>query len=130
MKDSYSDHKVVASLVPAVQAATLKGSTVDLAGYGSALMVVNTGAIAGSPAPSFSVAMQHSDTTTDGDFANVTAADLLGDLPDSLEASSVYRQAYIGKKRYVRAVITKDSGTSIAAGAVFVLGSPHLAPVA
>lgn len=128
MKDSYSDHKVVASLVPAVQAATLKGSTVDLAGYGSALMVVNTGAIASDG--DYSIAMQHSDTTTDGDFANVTAADLLGDLPDSLEASSVYRQAYIGKKRYVRAVITKDSGTSIAAGAVFVLGSPHLAPVA
>jgi hypothetical protein len=128
MKDTLHDTTVVASLVPAVQAATLKGSTVDLAGYGSALMVVNTGAIASDG--DYSIAMQHSDTTTDGDFANVTAADLLGDLPDSLEASSVYRQGYIGKKRYVRAVITKAGGTSIAAGAVFVLGSPALAPVA
>ncbi|MGB3043912.1 MAG: hypothetical protein WBB98_12075 [Xanthobacteraceae bacterium] len=130
MLDTYHDNKVVASLVPAVQTATLKGSTVDLAGYGSALMVVNTGAIAGSPAPSFGIAMQHSDTTTDGDFTNVAAADLLGSLPNALEDGTVYRQGYIGKKRYVRAVITKGSGTSIAAGAVFVLGSPHIAPVA
>jgi hypothetical protein len=128
MFDNFHDTAVVASLAPAVQAATLKGSTVDLAGYGSAPMVVNTGAVAGSG--DYGIAIQHSDTTTDGDFANVTAADLLGAIPATLEDSKVYRQGYIGKKRYVRAVITKASGTSIAAGAVFVLGSPHIAPVA
>lgn len=127
MRDTYHTTKTVASLVPAVQAATLKGSTVDLAGYGSALMVVNTGAIVSDG--DYSIAMQESDTTTDGDFANVAAADLLGELPATLEASTVYRQGYIGSKRYVRAVITKASGTSIAAGAVFVLGNPRLAPV-
>jgi hypothetical protein len=114
--------------VPAVQAATLKGNTVDLQGFGSALMVVNTGAIASSG--DYGLAMQESDTTTDGDFANVAAADLLGTIPATLEDSKVYRQSYIGSKRYVRAVITKNGGTSIAAGAVFVLGSPALAPVA
>ncbi|MCV0387676.1 MAG: hypothetical protein K5821_14890 [Nitrobacter sp.] len=51
-------------------------------------------------------------------------------LPDALEASTVYKQGYKGSKRYVRAVITKTSGTSVAAGAVFVLGHPHDAPVA
>jgi hypothetical protein len=128
MFDTYTDNRVVASLVPAVQAATLKGSTVDLAGYNSALMVVNTGAIVSDG--DYSIAMQESDTTTDGDFANVSAADLRGSLPATLEASTVYRQGYIGSKRYVRAVITKAGGTSIAAGAVFVLGHPALAPVA
>lgn len=128
MKDTFHDTKVVASLAPAVQAATLKGGTVDLQGFGSALMVVNTGAIVGDG--DYSIAMQHSDTTTDGDFTNVAAADLLGGLPATLEASKVYRQGYIGKKRYVRAVITKASGTSIAAGAVFVLSDPAIAPVA
>jgi hypothetical protein len=128
MKDTYHDTKVVASLVPAVQAATLKGSAVDTRGFGSALMVVTTGAVAGSG--DYSLAMQHSDTTTDGDFTNVAAADLLGTIPGSLEDTKVYRQGYIGKKRHVRAVITKQSGTSIAAGAVFVLGHPALAPVA
>ena len=128
MKDTFHDTKVVASLAPAVQAATLKGSTVDLQGFDSALMVVNTGAIAS--AGDYSLAMQESDTTTDGDFVNVAAGDLLGAIPASLEDTKTYRQGYIGSKRYVRAVITKNGGTSIAAGAVFVLGSPRLAPVA
>jgi hypothetical protein len=128
MRDVYNDNTVVASLAPAVQSATLKGGAVDTAGYRSVLMVVNTGAIAS--AGDYTMAMQHSDTTTDGDFSAVTDADLLGDLPDTLDEATVYRQGYIGKKRYVRAVITKNSGTSIAAGAVFVLGDPHIAPVA
>jgi len=128
MKDIFHDTKAVASLAPAVQAATLKGSAVDLQGFGSTLMVVNTGAIAGSG--DYSLTMQHSDTTTDGDFTNVAAADLLGSIPGTLEENKTYRQGYIGKKRYVRAVITKAGGTSVAAGAVFVLGGPALAPVA
>jgi hypothetical protein len=127
-KDSYSNVAVVASLDPAVQSATLKGSTIDTSGYGSALMIVNTGAIASSG--DYGIAMQESDTTTDGDFTNVAAGDLIGALPATLEDSKVYRQAYIGKKRYLRAVITKAGGTSIAAGAVFVLGTPAIAPVA
>lgn len=127
-KDSYSNSNVVASLVPAVQAATLKGSTIDTKGYGTALMVVNTGAIVA--AGDYAVAMQESDTTTDGDFADVAATDLIGTLPATLVASTVYRQAYIGSKRYLRAVITKTGGTSIAADAAFVLGTPAMAPVA
>jgi len=127
-KDSYSNQDAVASLVPAVQAATLKGSTVDLGGFSSALLIVNTGAIVSDGL--YDVKIQESDTTTDGDFTDVVAADLIGALPAALAASTVYRQAYIGTKRYVRAVITKQSGTSIAAGAVFVRGLPHMAPLA
>ena len=64
------------------------------------------------------------------DFTDVAAGDLLGILPAALEASTVYSQGYKGTKRYIRAVITKTSGTSIAAGAVFALGHPHDAPIA
>lgn len=128
MRDLASKIGVVATLVPAVQSATLKGTAVDLRGYDSAALVVNTGAIAGDGL--YDVKLQESDTTTDGDFTDVVAADLIGDLPAALEASSVYRQGYVGRKRYIRAVITKQSGTSIAAGAVVVLGNPALAPVA
>lgn len=128
MRDIASNVGLAASLVPAVQSATLKGSAVDLLGFESAVLVINTGAIAGDGL--YSIAMQESDTTTDGDFDDVAAADLVGTLPAALEASTVYKQGYIGNKRYVRAVITKTSGTSIAAGAVFVKGRPHNAPVA
>lgn len=128
MRDLASKIGVVATLAPAVQAATLKGSAVDLRGYDSAAVVINTGAIVADGL--YDVKLQESDTTTDGDFSDVVAADLIGDLPAALEASSVYRQGYVGTKRYIRAVITKQSGTSIAAGAVVVLGNPALAPVA
>ena len=128
MKDGYSGVGLVASLAPAVVTATTQGTHADLQGFNSATLIVNTGAIAGDGLYAF--ALQHSDTTTSGDFTDVAAEDLLGQLPEALEASAVYKQGYKGSKRYIRAVITKTSGTSIAASAVIVLGHPHDAPVA
>jgi hypothetical protein len=130
MRDLASNVGVALALSPAVQSATIKGNAVALAGYESAALVINTGAVAGSPAPSFTAKMQESDTTTDGDFTDVVAADLVGELPASLAADSSYKQGYIGHKPYIRVVVTKNSGTSIAAGAVVVLGGAHQRPVA
>jgi hypothetical protein len=127
MKDGISGLGLVASLVPAVVTATTKGSHADLQGFNSATLIINAGAIAGDGL--YAITMQESDTTTDGDFTEVAAGDLLGILPAALEASTVYKQDYVGNKRYIRAVITKTSGTSIAAGAIFALGHPHDAPV-
>jgi len=127
--DIHHTIKAAASLVPAVHSATLAGASVDTSGFRSAELVVSTGAIAGSGL--YSVALQESATTIDGDFTDVVAGDTLGDaLPASLEASTVYRIGYRGSKRYIRAKITKTSGTSIAASATFILGHPAVAPVA
>jgi hypothetical protein len=128
MKDGISNIGVVASIVPAVQTATAKGTAVDLQGFNKASLIVNTGAIAGSG--NFTAKLQESDTTTDGDFTDVAAGDQLGSLPAVLVASTAYKLGYVGNKRYVRAVLTLNSGTSIAAGAIFVLGQPYDAPVA
>jgi hypothetical protein len=128
MKDGISGLGLIASLAPAVVSATTKGSHADLQGFNSATLIINTGAIAGDGL--YDIAIQESDTTTDGDFTDVVAGDLLGSLPAELAANTVYKQGYKGTKRYIRAVITKTSGTSIAAGAVFALGHPHDAPVA
>jgi hypothetical protein len=128
MRDIASNIGAVLALSPAVQAATIKGGAVDLLGFESAAIVVNTGAIAG--AGDFTAKLQESDTATDADFTDVAAADLIGSLPASLEADSAYKQGYVGHKRYVRVVVTKNSGTSIAAGAVVVKGNAHLRPVA
>lgn len=127
MKDGISGLGLVASLAPAVITATTKGDHADLQGFNSATLIINTGAIAGDGL--FVVAIQESNTTTDGDFTDVAVDDLLGALPAELAANTVYSQGYKGTKRYIRAVITKTSGTSIAAGAIFVLGHPHDAPV-
>lgn len=115
-------------VVPQVLAATDTSAAIDTAGFESAALIVNTGAIVG--AGDYTAKLQHSDTTTSGDFADVTAADLIGTFPASLAASSVVKVGYKGVKRYLRSVITKNSGTSIAVGAVLVKGHPHAAPVA
>lgn len=128
MKDGISGIGLAAALAPADYAATTKGSAIDLQGFNSATLVVNSGAITG--AGLYDVKMQESDTTTDGDFTDVAAGDLLGVLPAALAATSVYKQGYKGAKRYIRVVITKQSGTSIVAGAVVVRGHPYDAPVA
>ncbi|ABA04742.1 hypothetical protein Nwi_1624 [Nitrobacter winogradskyi Nb-255] len=130
MRDIASNIGTVQALAPAVQSATIKGETVDTAGFESCAFVINTGATAGSPAPSFTAKLQESDTTTDGDFTDVDATHLVGTLPDSLEESSTYKQSYIGHRKYARVVVTKNSGTSIAAGAVAVLGHARSRPVA
>jgi hypothetical protein len=128
MRDFSSNIGPIAAISPAVHSATATGSAIDLAGYDGAALIVNTGAIAG--AGDFTAKLQHSDTTTSGDFTDVAAADLIGTLPAILVADSVVKQGYIGSKRYVRAVLTKNGGTSIAAGAVVVRGRPMNAPVA
>lgn len=128
MRDIASNIGTKLALAPAVQSATIKGATVDTTGFGSVAIVVNTGAIAGDG--DFTAKLQESDTTTDGDFTDVVPAHLVGELPEALAATSVYKQSYIGHKQYVRVVLTKNSGTSIAAGAVAVLGHANLRPVA
>lgn len=126
-KDSYSNVSAVQALVPAVKTVAGDGATIDMKGYSSLLFVLNTGAVAGDG--DFGAKVQEA-VTGSGDWADADASDVLGEIPATLAASSAYRVAYIGSKRYVRLALTKEGGTSIAAGAVAILGMPHHAPVA
>lgn len=128
MKDMKSNVGVAQVTAPAVLAATTTSDPLDLQGFNSAMFVVNTGAVAASG--NFTITIEESDTTATEDFTEVAAADLDSDLADPLAATSTYRVGYKGSKRYVRAVTTKNSGTSIAAGIVLVKGEPYDAPVA
>lgn len=129
MRDMVNNVGIALAISPAVQAATIKGNAIPLAGFNSVTFVVNTGAIAS--AGDFTVTVQESDTTTDGDFANVAAASLIGStLPATLTADGSFKVGYIGGKPYARVVATKNGGTSIALGAIAILGHPATAPVA
>ncbi len=128
MRDIASNIGVVLALAPAVQNATIKGITIDTQGFGSVAFAITTGAIVGSG--NFTAKVQASDTTTDGDFIDVTSDLLVGVQPGVLPASSVVKQSYIGHRRYVRLVMTLNSGTSLVAGAVAVLGHARNRPVA
>jgi len=127
MRDLVHNLGVVLALSPAVQAATIKGTAIDLKEFGSVMFAINTGAIASSG--NFTVTVQESDTTTDGDFTDAAASDVIGStLVNPLTADGSFKVGYIGNKRYVRIVATKNSGTSIAAGAVAIKGNPRHAP--
>lgn len=128
MRDLYSKLGLVTAVSPAVLAATTTSAALDLQGFNSAMLLVNTGAIVG--AGDFSAKLQESDTTVGADFTDVAAKDLNGALPATLIADTPYKLGYKGAKRYLRVVITKNGGTSIAAGAVLVKGSAASAPVA
>jgi len=127
MKDIHSGLGVAQGAVPAVLSATATDTGVDLQGFNSALVIVATGAIAASG--DFTTKLQESDVEGSG-YTDVAATDLLGSFPASLEASSVAKVGYVGAKRYIRTVTTKNSGTSIAAAIVIVKGHPSDAPVA
>ncbi|QIM48984.1 hypothetical protein G9Q38_07210 [Pusillimonas sp. DMV24BSW_D] len=127
MKDLKNNIAVVSALAAAVHTATkADAAIVDLQGANSATVVINTGAIAG--AGDFTVSLVHGDESDLSDSAAVTAGDLLGEFPASLAADSAYSVGYRGVKRYLRVVITQNSGTSIAAAAVIVKGHLNLAP--
>lgn len=127
MRDLQHNIRADLALAPAVQAAAIAGSAIDLLGFEGAAIIVNTGTIAGDG--DFGAKLQESDTTTSGDFTDADASVVESDAPATLEASSTYKLGYRGFKRYIRVSLTKASGTSIAAGAVAVLGHAHRRPV-
>lgn len=127
MRDIASNIDVVAAVAPAVVAATNTSAAIDLLGFGSAAVVINTGAIVS--AGDFTAKLQESDTTTGADFADVDADDLVGGFPASLTADAVVKVSYVGNKRYLRTILTKNGGTSIAAGVVVVKSHAHSRPV-
>lgn len=128
MRDLYSNMNAVAAIAPSVKSASVDGDAIDLKGANRMAFVLNTGAIVS--AGDFSAKVQESDTTTSGDFADVDAGLVDSDAPATLAAASCYRLGYRGHKRYVRLVLTKAGGTSIAAGASAVLGDLAERPVA
>ena len=126
MKDAISNVKAVPAIAPAVKTAAGDGTAIDVQGFGSLLFVINTGAIAGDG--DFGVVVQ--DSANGSEWANVDDVDVQGAIPATLAATNAYRVGYTGSKRYVRLALTKAGGTSIALGAVAILGHPAVAPVA
>lgn len=125
-RDLYNNISTVSAIVPAVQTATATGTGVDGRGFQSVTYVIHTGAIVASG--NFTPKMQESDDNSA--WSDVAAADLLGSFPAALSASTAIRVGYKGNKRYTRPVLTLNSGTSIAASAMAILGHAELAPVA
>lgn len=125
MRDLYSNLATALALAPAVQAASVNGVAVDVRDASGAVIALATGEVAG--AGSFSAKLQESDDGATG-WADVPAKWVQSNAPAPLAANSVYRIGYTGKRAFVRLVLTKASGTSIAAGAAAAL-RPLMRPV-
>ncbi len=128
MRDLVHNIKAVIAAAPATRAASFDGPPIDLLGFDAAALVVSTGAITG--AGDMSVKLQESDTDTAGDFTDVPEERMQGSIEGSLVANSTVKVGYRGFKRYVRAVLTLNGGTSVTVSATFVLGRAAYRPVA
>lgn len=128
MRDLVSNIGAVQVVGPQVLAGANTSAAVDLKSFNSGALVINTGAIVG--AGDFGIKLQHSDETGGGTFEDVPAGELSGTIPATLEADKVYKVGYSGYKRYIRTVVSKAGGTSIALGAVLIKGNARDYPVA
>lgn len=134
MRDGISNIQVVKGAQQTLSGTTPNNSQAfDVRGFGSAAFDLHTGVVTDAGAAAgFTMKLQHSNTLTGSDFADVPALEVAGsvqvtsDDADNVIAGSI---GYLGNKRYVRAVVT---GTADTAAVVFVvgnLGKPHRAPV-
>ena len=126
MRDLVHNIGLKQAIAPAVQAAAADGATIDLKGFNRVAFAGNTGAVAGSG--DFGLKVQESDNGAD--YTDAPASAVIGTVPATLVAASTYKLGYIGFKRYTRLALTKAGGTSIALGAVAVLGDAASRPVA
>lgn len=128
MRDIVHNIKAVIATAPAVRSASFSGAAVDLIGFDSVALVVSTGAVTGGG--DMGVKLQESDTAAAGDFTDVDPAHLQGNgFADPLVADATTKIGYRGFKRYLRAVLTLNSGTSVSVGATFILGHAADRPV-
>ena len=120
MRDMVNHVRTEVLIEPQTLSGQKTSAQLDTNGAGRMMLLLVTGAIVSAGA--FSIAVQESDTTTAGDFADVPDDLLDASLPAALEANAAYRVGYRGWKRYLRVIVTRDSGTSIVLGIVAVLG--------
>jgi hypothetical protein len=135
MKTSYSNALVQKALpLGTIQTGATNGVTIDTNVFANrfrdVLFAITSGTLTDG---SYAVTVQESDTTTGGDFADVTSDRVLGSLPtfaatdDNVLSSFGVRPT----KRYVRLVVTATGATTgglLVASAFLASGSRH--PVA
>ena len=126
-KDRFNRDNIATLVVPAVITATNTATAIDMQGFESLNILIATGVVAG--AGNFTPTLEESNIVDSG-FTTVAAADLLGAFVTPLVASTTYKVGYRGNRRFVRTVLTLNSGTSIVAGVLAVRGNAANKPVA
>jgi hypothetical protein len=130
-KDPYNNLLVRQSLTPAARTASANGTGVDRNGSGAmfqaAMIVVTTGTITDG---THTIEVQDSDDNVT--FAPVADDYLQGAEPAIVAADDnvVFHIGYLGRKRYLRAIVTAAGTTTGGVyGAAVVLSDPRVMPV-
>jgi hypothetical protein len=118
--------EVAESIRPAVHSASVNGETVDLRGSNSAAVVFAVGAVVGAG----NVTPKLQDSADGSSWSDVPADKLSAAFPSPLVQNSVFIVGYRGHRRYLRAVGTLNSGTSVAYSAAILRGRLAQQPVA
>lgn len=123
-RDINNQVSVATTIDPAAaRTATTTGSSVDLAGYRAAMVIVHNGVYTDGE---FTPTLEESDASGSG-FTTVAAADLSGSFSAVTSSTDVSIQevGYLGAKRYIRLVMTESSASTGALfSAVVVRGNP------
>src|ERR1043166_8432587 len=111
LHNALSQANALAGATSASRTANLTGSAVDLLDYeGVAAFVLNSGAATAGTNPTLDVKIQHSDTTTSGDFVDVSPAMAFTQVTTTAGVQLLTKNVS-DLKRYVR-VIGTLGGTS------------------
>lgn len=137
MRDISNRTVAVATQVPAVVTADADGTTVDLQGFNSAMVVVNTGVEGDTLSGSvkFDFILEHSDndstwsavtSSTDVTEGSVDSNGIFLTLDANAETPQISQIGYIGGKQYIRCKIdatgTHSNGTPM--GVTVIKGNP------
>jgi hypothetical protein len=135
MHDSYHDTISKPSILAQVLTSAINGGTaVDTQGFDECRCVLAVGTQAGT---SNTFKLQDSDTTTDGDFADVAAKYIVGAagstagdpiVVTTANDEQVHERGYIGTKRYVRWNNSAASSGNLPASAHFDLSDKRHGP--
>lgn len=132
MRDIGSSINAAVDVPPLVRTgnAATNGAGVDMAGYNAVTFLFITGTMTDS---SLVCKIQEDDASNFGGATDVAAADVVGGSNSQSFAATddnvVKELTYIGKKRYVRGVMTQAGATSGGTyGSVAVRGAPLKAP--
>lgn len=104
----------------------------DLQGYDSAMLVIETGSLADVDA-TFAVTLSEGNASNLSDASAVAAIDMLGGLTAAsftfAADNSCFKLGYIGNKRYIRATVTPSANTgNVFLSGVWVMGHPNVFP--
>lgn len=138
-KFDMKNNTVIAAAINATLSGTTpsEGNIVDTLGYEAVTFAFHTGTVTDAgTASGFATEIQECDSTADASFTAVADADLVGlesaltvtsDTADGVASGLI---GYVGKKRYVRAVVTGTAGTDAVISGICILQRPAFAPVA